>query len=557
VSVLLAILATWAVAAPSIVGLGLWLVPRAGPGGAPRSPFFEAFWFGLAGTLALAQLWHLWQPINAPFVAAVVVLGALGILYRRAWAAFARNVRRQPVVVAAILIGTLWVGLMGLRPLEIYDAGLYHLQAIQWDLRYPTVPGLGNLHGRLAYHSSLFLLLAAFGQGPLAGDAYRAVVGLLALVFLTQASLVAVRVVRARGQSTAVATSDWLLALMLLPSLAEFGGNGVSTTSTDVPLFPIQVLIVYYVLRWLEDRTLVAGTLALVLAAGAATIKLSSLGFDLAAAGVVVVFLARSRTRPLPSGALLAASLIAGLLITEVVLSGYPFYPSTAFGVPVDWQVPAAFAERDRAGIELFARQPNEFATQTFQGWDWLPHWFSKIWTDLVPPLLGGLVGLLALSVSSVRVATKKRSAGAIWAVLIPVYLGIGVWFANAPAYRFVGALVWLAGAIPVAYLLRAAPRERLTRLAATVFVLVAVLPPQIEPLSVMVRAPIAAIRRGLSPVPVEPMITFVTDSGLAVSVPQFTDQAWAAPIPTTPVPDKRLRLRCANDMGCGFAIQP
>ena len=175
----------------------------------------------------------------------------------------------------------MWLGLIALRPLEIYDAGLYHLQAILWNGSYPTVPGLGNLHGRLAFYTSYFLLQAAFDQGPLAGQSYRAVAGLLAVVFLTQVAVSVVRVLPialTRHAPQSASAADWLLALMALPTLLTIGNEGLSTTSSDLPLFPLQVLAAHYLLSW-QDPALANQrarylSQALMLASLGATIKL-------------------------------------------------------------------------------------------------------------------------------------------------------------------------------------------------------------------------------------------------------------------------------------------
>ena len=45
-----------------------------------------------------------------------------------------------------------------------FDSGLYHAQAIRWIEEYGVVPGLANLHCRLAYNSSAFLLTALYSR---------------------------------------------------------------------------------------------------------------------------------------------------------------------------------------------------------------------------------------------------------------------------------------------------------------------------------------------------------------------------------------------------------
>lgn len=44
-----------------------------------------------------------------------------------------------------------------------YDTGLYYAQAIHWIESFGVVPGLANLHIRLGFNSTLFLLAAFLG----------------------------------------------------------------------------------------------------------------------------------------------------------------------------------------------------------------------------------------------------------------------------------------------------------------------------------------------------------------------------------------------------------
>ena len=45
-----------------------------------------------------------------------------------------------------------------------YDTSLYHAQSIRWIEEYGIVPGLGNLHSRLAYNSASFCLSALYSM---------------------------------------------------------------------------------------------------------------------------------------------------------------------------------------------------------------------------------------------------------------------------------------------------------------------------------------------------------------------------------------------------------
>ena len=563
--------AAWVVGGGAIVGVGLLATSLTGLRGR-RGGYFDAWWLGLCLTVALAQVWHLFLPIDAIFAATLVALGVLGLVRAHAVRDARDAVRENPWGAAAFLLAGVWLLLMAVRPLEIYDAGLYHVQSIAWDAAYPVVAGLGNLYGRLAFYSGFFVLQAVFGQGPLRDDAYHVVAGLIAFVFLAQVGGAIVRLVNAHRTSGRGRQSDYLLALMALPTLSTIGSDGLATTSPDLPVFIVGTLIVYYLVGWQEQAPTEFQLSPLVCAVALCglliSIKLSGLAFGLACLTMVVAFATLARfggARPgrrgqsaeatletrgsVALGAVLALVLALGAIVHSIVLSGYPLYPSTLFGLPVDWRVPAAHAQFDAAGIVLYGRQPGTLAAAQLDGLTWVPYWLAANAADLVPPLLGALVGLVALFYALTR---HIAIAPVLW-LLAPIYAAIGVWLVTAPAYRFAGALIWLAGAVPLARLL-ACDASRLGRVLAAVFVLLSVLPPESGPVSIVFRAPVVLLRRGTSPLPEVALGTFVTDSGLALNVPVDTELTWAAPLPATPQPDRYVYARCPGTLACGFA---
>src|SRR5688500_16524798 len=64
---------------------------------------------------------------------------------------------RMPAWGWAWLVGTAAVAYLAAGPPLVYDTGFYHAQAVRWINEYPAVPGLANLHGRLAFNSSWFV----------------------------------------------------------------------------------------------------------------------------------------------------------------------------------------------------------------------------------------------------------------------------------------------------------------------------------------------------------------------------------------------------------------
>ena len=68
-----------------------------------------------------------------------------------------------------------------------FDSGLYHAQAIRWIEEYGVVPGLANLHCRLAYNSSVFTLTALYSMSFVMGQSFHAVAGFMAMVLAGKA----------------------------------------------------------------------------------------------------------------------------------------------------------------------------------------------------------------------------------------------------------------------------------------------------------------------------------------------------------------------------------
>src|ERR1022692_4150989 len=113
---------------------------------------------GLIGVAIAGSVVHLLVPISGFVQLTFLAFGVFSAI----------ACRRQ---IRASLTWPAWVGLIGgfviagwtlQSPSLTYDDGLYYLQTIKWIQEFPIVVGLGNLHGRLAYNSQDFIILAAF-----------------------------------------------------------------------------------------------------------------------------------------------------------------------------------------------------------------------------------------------------------------------------------------------------------------------------------------------------------------------------------------------------------
>ncbi|MDE7231701.1 MAG: hypothetical protein K2N37_01295, partial [Lachnospiraceae bacterium] len=120
----------------------------------------------------------------------IVVVWAYGEIRRRKkWTLFpgCEGKRLELWRIAALLLAFVFTLLWTTQSPEQYDTGLYHAQAIRWIEDYGVVPGLGNLHMRLAYNSAFMSLQALFSLGWLLGQSLHTLNGFFCLAALCYA----------------------------------------------------------------------------------------------------------------------------------------------------------------------------------------------------------------------------------------------------------------------------------------------------------------------------------------------------------------------------------
>jgi MYXO-CTERM domain-containing protein len=560
----------WAALALVLVGLGSPVLRLLGRRAARTADLEPAFWLGLAVAVAALQLWHFLAPIDTPAAALLTAAGLVGLLagrsaLRGAWS----DVRAlHPLLLAGWGLVVLLCAVWALAPLQWYDAGLYQVQAVKWAISYPVVPGLGNLHSRLAYNSSFFLYLALLRVVGGDGWYYHVGNGVLVLALLTAMASSIVAAARRKSLSR-TALFD---AVLVAPVLGLIGRLGLSTTANDLPVLVVQVLVAREVVAMLDaasprERGFSLAYVSILSVLGTA-LKLSFVFYGAAALGAALLLAARGGgTRGRLRGAAVVAgpALLLGVpwLLSGVVLSGYPLFPSTALGAPVDWRIPPAEAQLEGADILAFARapvsyppKPDELAAyeRAGEGWAWLGPWATRNWQEFGPPLA---VAALGMAAALRRRRDRAVLAGAA-ALVVPAWAAITAWFVAAPEPRFVGALFWIAAAGAVA---GAAPTGR-GRLAVLALAAVAFLvTPQARDATKPLRTPLAMLRGRVVPAgppapgPLRPV---TTASGLVVYVPAAGQQTWDGPLLSTPTRvDPELRLRCPPDLSCGFSKRP
>jgi len=554
----------------------------------------DSFWTGFALITAILQLYHFFRPIDSRAVILLIALALAGLLlsFRRSDVPTFRRSDdlSQPsnlptFKLANVFLVFLAAALIAFRsaaPTEHYDTGLYGAQAIRWFSTYPLLPGLGNVLGQLGFNSSIFLCMAALNHGPWRDLTHHFFVGFLLVALSASIIPAALRVFRGNRVSYSapgatenkkVAASDWFLTFLFLPTAIWAATGKLSGANTDLPTTVVCLAASFFLFRALaaapsplarhserSEESLFASPqlsllIAMLLFSLAVTFKLSSLVF--AFTGWLVSFFALcfnpapQKKRFALAAVLLSAAIVLPWICRGLILTGYPFFPSTALGIPVDWKVPAAIAEVQADFARSFARIPQIPLGDT-SAFRWLRPWFRELIREregFLIPLFFVLAGAL------VAIFKAKRNAFPRWFwLLLPSLAGILFWFFEAPAIRFGEPAIWTAaatlGTFAALHLLDGPVKNRIFLFALLLLTAWAAHPRLLwnsyfRP-SIHVRA--------FLPLPQPQVVPHRTASGLTIYVPVETNQCWDAPLPCSPYFTDTLRLRHPGKIQDGFA---
>ena len=415
----LAVVLSWLCVGAVLAGCGylarrlaLRLLSGSSAGGLSRADL----WIGLATLVAYLQVWNLFFSVSWVSWVAPVALGLAGLTLG------VRRLRRVRVgsrsigVVALTCLGILWLANRALAVAGDYDLGLYHFGAIGYALKYPTLPGLGNVEERLSAGDAHLLFVAFLQHGPWARAGFHLADGLLvAMLFVDLSSRFVLR-----PALRWPASFTGRMALLLVPATIVVVGirptHRLSSPNLDLAAFVLVAVGALYLAECVEQdfqpTAIVTATASLALASVTRPLYWLPTLFAVGLIGFAVAR-ERSRTRRALPALTLACTLPGALLIgwmgRQAILSGYPLFPLTIAGLHVDWRVPASVVHDQNRWDHAWARLPGIEPQIVLGSWHWLSVWWLAKRArdpDVVAPLL-----LLACLVPSLWGRSPMRSA--------------------------------------------------------------------------------------------------------------------------------------------------
>lgn len=315
-----------------------------------------------------------------------------------------------------------------------FDSGLYHAQAIRWIEEYGVVPGLANLHCRLAYNSSAFVLTALYSMEFLIGQSLHTVAGFMALV-LAMKGLDVIKIFSRKK----VLVSDFLKVAMLFYISIIYTEMMSPASDYFAMLFLFYVVVTWVELEERKEGSITPFGMLCVLLAVNVAIKLSAAIMLLLVIKPAVVLLKEKRYGQIAIYLVMGILAVFPYLARNVILSGWLVYPFPAIDLfTFDWKIPAGEARYDAEEIKVYAKGMTDVLLKDTPISQWIPNWFAKLKGLEKVWVLSSVISVFAGAAISLWGVIKKKKElyGFLFLqwVLIAGYL---FWQIGTPLVRY------------------------------------------------------------------------------------------------------------------------
>ena len=392
---------------------------------------------GLGVATVYSGIYSLFAGVNA-MANMVLVMGCtlIAVVFREQLGEFCRkqklSMNKGKLLFAFILMLLFSYGAS--RGYLHFDSGLYHAQAIRWIEEYGVVPGLANLHCRLAYNSSAFTLTALYSMEFLVGQSLHTVAGFMAMVLCGKA----LSVVQVFSRKKVLVSDFVKVALLFYISIIY---TEMMSPASD---YFAMLFLFYIVLTWVEleerqEKNIATYSMLCVLMAVTITVKLSAAIMLLLVLKPAVVLLREKRYGQIAIYIILGLLAVFPYLARNVILSGWLVYPFPSIDLfSFEWKIPAGEARYDAEEIKVYAKGMTDVLLKDLSMTQWLPNWFAglkgleKIWVLSSAASIG--LGMIAVIWGLVKKDIKRYGLYFLEGVLIAGYL---FWQIGTPLVRY------------------------------------------------------------------------------------------------------------------------
>lgn len=400
--------------------------------------------FGVCLLTVFAQSFSLFYKVGAAANAVLVLLDIASFyMFRKDILAVIKTWKENKTALKYIVlvIGVLTITFLkyASMPVVKYDTYLYHAQTIRWIEEYGIVPGLGNLHNRLAYNSSVLSLQALFSLKFMWGRSLHSINGFIGLLFISYA-VCSLKVVR----TYKFYVSDFFRVALIYYIVSQ--NDSVSSPNTD---FFALVMVLYLLVKWIdlieEKKMAVEPYVCLcLLCIFSVSLKLSAVMITLLILSPLLKLIRKRQWKRLGIYVVLGMLVILPFLIRNVIISGYLIYSYPELDIfNFDWKMPEYTLLYDRNEIKSWAMGVRDGNRYRVPFAEWFPVWredlsrFQKLEVYIFPLSVFFAAGIAVWK-------TIKYKMADYFCIVVTITAIVLFWFWGAPAMRFGGVFLLL-----------------------------------------------------------------------------------------------------------------
>lgn len=401
--------------------------------------FLDIFLTGLLFCFIWFNLVSFFAPVNYISLLPLLLLAVIVFAQTAARQAFFRGATAgcRPLFSGYHVLFTLaFLGVFfvyWITPPSNPDSNAYHFVTILWYEKYKLVPGLGNLHGRLAFNPASFIISAAWSFTSLAGQPLYPLNGVLTILFY---GWLLKKILAAKNTPAAF--------VLLLCGILLFRNtlSNISAPSSDTLATFLVFYIVFRVYENIREGRDTPGDFILpsFFLAFAATAKLSALPLGILFCWLFFFFVQeKSKFRVLLRAVPLLLLLIAPWIIRNFIMSGYLAYPilhSNLFAA--DWAVPESVIKLEHLISHYYPRMHNN--TLAEQAHEPISRWFFPwLLFNLQHNSYSAAIYIAALLSPLLWVAGHNRRYvhGPLFVFWALNYINVWIWLWASPDARY------------------------------------------------------------------------------------------------------------------------
>ncbi|WP_152267438.1 LIC_10190 family membrane protein [Agriterribacter humi] len=400
---------------------------------------------GLIILTLLTQLSALFIPIGNVFSLLLFLLLILSAVYmRKTFTGLLKNIFSNITrlsVAGKICLVCLWLIVLMLNtgPLIMDDTESYHIQMVQWIEAYGSVPGIANLHERYGFNSSWFSSVAVFHFSFRNLNTFTALNGALSLWFCLYFAEIGFH--RYKKENVSLCFAALVTLLFSFASWPVIRGNAATVNYDYITMLVILVLCIetYLCKAGQKDFDLLPEWL--IWPVYLFTVRIINYPLLLLSIFAIIYLLKNKKWYHLSSFTIIALLLMLPFLTRNIIVSGYPFYPSPFLDYfNVDWKTPPEVLEHLLRFIKYYNRVSTGIldieTTASLNGMNWIPLWFKymTVYDQLI--FLPGIAGIIIYGISIWRNGKKEFSHYRILTMSLILFLTS--WFCIAPDPRFI-----------------------------------------------------------------------------------------------------------------------